>query len=120
MAHQRLARIGRACGRESAAGRTERREPPLIEGDQSHEDPRHGVPPGASSLARRRARTLRPPLVFILSRNPCVRFRAKFEGCRIVADMRNLPTELVGPARGSAVPDTQYLWPYSINAEGAL
>src|SRR5438309_11828050 len=52
MVHQRLARIGRACGRESAAGRTERREPPLIEGDQSHKDPRHGVPPGASSFAR--------------------------------------------------------------------
>src|SRR5439155_7005954 len=49
-------------------------------------------------LARRRARTLRPPLVFILSRNPCVRFRAKFEGCRIVPDMRNLPADLVGPA----------------------
>src|SRR5207247_732319 len=49
-------------------------------------------------LARRRAKTLRPPLVFILSRNPCVRFRAKFECCRIVLDMRNLPADLVGPA----------------------
>src|SRR5207244_7907903 len=49
-------------------------------------------------LALRRASTLRPPLVFIRSRNPCVRFRAKFEGCRIVADMQNLPTKLAGAA----------------------
>jgi hypothetical protein len=48
-------------------------------------------------------------LVFIRSRNPCVRFRAKFEGCRIVADMQNLPTELASAAAfDQAAAATQY------------
>jgi len=34
----------------------------------------------ARPLARRAARTLRPPTVFIRARNPCVRARLTFEG----------------------------------------
>src|SRR5207247_5001215 len=52
MAHQRLARVSRARGHESAAGRTERREPPLVEGDQSHDESGHWVSPGTNSFAR--------------------------------------------------------------------
>src|SRR5207249_6572933 len=52
MAHQRLARVSRARGHESAAGRTERREPPLREADQSHDESGHWVYPETNSFAR--------------------------------------------------------------------
>src|SRR5439155_7061583 len=81
-------------------------------------------------LALRRARTLRPPLVFILSRNPCVRFRAKFECCRIVADMRTLLPKLLDrhcmdplhfeKQRVPTVPDIQYLLPPSIQCRSRI
>ena len=42
-------------------------------------------------LARRRARIRRPPFELIRARNPWVRLRALFEGCRIVEDISRPP-----------------------------
>jgi hypothetical protein len=52
-------------------------------------------------LARRRAKVRRPPFELIRARNPCVRLRALFDGCRIVADIQTSVSKI--PVRSKLV-----------------